>query len=130
LPYKRKAHVLFVSSGEVCRALLAAHYAHTLGPEWIEARAVGLDASASCALPDIDPADQTKYALDPENIAWADLVVSLDEAAALACATLPAQVVRRCYPVPPPTNVDDWPHVRAAIQARVAGMIGGMRMMS
>lgn len=122
--------MLFVSSGEACRALLAVHYAHLLGAEWVEARAVGLDASARCALPEIDPADQTKYALDPENIAWADLVVSLDEAAALACAALPAQVVRRCYPVPPPTNADDWPHVCAAIQARVAGMIGGMRMMN
>lgn len=122
--------MLFVSSGEVCRALLATHYAHALGAEWIEARAVGLDASARCALPDIDQADQTTYALDPENIAWADLVVSLDEAAALACAVLPAQVVQRCYPVPPPTDADDWPRVRTAIQARVVGMIGGMRMMS
>lgn len=122
--------MLFVSSGEVCRALHATHYAHTLGAEWIEARAVGLDASTRCALPDIDPADQAVYPLDQENLAWADLVVSLDEAAARACATLPAVVAQRCYPFPPPTNADDWPHVRAALEVRVAGMIGGMRMMS
>lgn len=114
----------------MCRALLAAHCANTLGAEWIEARAVGLAVSARCALLDIDTAGQIQHTLDSENIAWADLVVSLDEGAALACAALPEQVTQRCYPFSQPSDANDWPQLRLAIEARVAGMIGGMRMMS
>ena len=130
MPYKRKAHVLFVSSGEVCRALLATHYAHTLGAEWIEARAVGLDVSARCALTDIDQADQTKHTLDQANIAWADLVVSLDEYADIACPPLPTNVQKHCYPFPQPENIEDLRRVRDAIKQLVEGMIGGMRLMN
>lgn len=132
MPYKRKAHVLFVGSGEVCRALLAATLANTLGEAWMEARAVALQGTfaAGCALPGIDLSAQTLPNLDAENIAWADLVVALDEAAAQACVELPKRIQQRCYAVAPAGNAEDWGRVRAAIQQRIEGMIGGMRMLA
>ncbi|MDP1680427.1 MAG: hypothetical protein Q8L39_01450 [Burkholderiales bacterium] len=135
MPYKRKAHVLFVGSGEVCRALLAATFANSMGSAWMEARAVALHEAPlptkpSCVLAGADLPDQTLHCLDQKNIEWADLVVTLDEAADLACPPLPESVQKRCYPFPPPENSEDWRRVRDAIQKRVEGMIGGMRMMS
>ena len=134
MPYKRKARVLFVDSGDACRARLAAQFANSLGAAWMEARAVALHEAtlahkAKCALAGIDLPDQTLHRLDQENIAWADLVVALDEMANLACPSLPEGVQKRCYPFPQPENADDWQRVREAIQQRVEGMIGGMRMM-
>lgn len=132
--YKRKAHVLFVGSGDVCRALQAASVANAIGQAWIEARAVVLPAALTpaksvCALADIDASSQPLPCLDQANIAWADLLVTLDEAADQACPPLPAKVQKRCYPFPQPKNPEDWRRVRDAIQQRVEGMIGGMRMM-
>lgn len=134
MPYKRKAHVLFAGSGDVCRALLATAFANSLGAAWMEARAAALhDAplapEPSCALAGIDLPDQTLHRLDQANIAWADLIVTLDEAADLACPPLPETVQKRCYPFPQPENSADLRRVRDAIQRRVEGMIGGMRMM-
>lgn len=135
MPYKRKAHVLFVGSGEVCRALLATTFANSMGSAWMEARAVALPEAPlapepSCALAGIDLPDQTLHRLDQQNIAWADLIVTLDEAADLACPPLPESVQKRCYPFPQPVNSENLHRVRDAIQHRVEGMIGGMRMMS
>ena len=131
LPYKRKAHVLFVGSGEVCRAMLATAFAHSIGAAWMEARAVALHESPApqCAIAGDDFLDQPLYRLDPENIAWADLIVTLDESADFACPPLPTSVQKRCYPFPPPENADDLRRVRDAIQQRVEGIIGGMRML-
>ena len=77
-----------------------------------------------------DLPDQPLYRLDQANIAWADLIVTLDEPAYLARPPLPTSVQERCYPFPPPENADDLRRVRDAIQQRVEGMIGGMRMMN
>ena len=65
-----------------------------------------------------------------KNIEWADLIVTLDEAADLACPRFPASVQKRCYPFPQPENMEDLRGVRDAIQQRVEDMIGGMRMMN
>ena len=134
MPYKRKAQVLFVGSGEVCRALLATAFANSIGAAWMEARAVALHEAPlvpelRCELAGIDLPDQTLHRLDQANIEWADLIVTLDEAADLACPPLPAKVQKRCYVFPKPENIEDLRRVRDAIQQRVEGMIGGMRMM-
>jgi len=135
LPYKRRAHVLFVGSGEACRALLAAHFANTIGAAWMEARAVLLQAALvplapACELAGGESPEQTVHGLNQENIAWADLIVTLDEAANLACLSCPTRVQQRCYLIPQPETTADMQHVRDTIQQRVEGMIGGMRMMS
>ncbi len=135
MPYKRKAHVLFVGSGDACRALLATAFANSLGAAWMEARAVALHEAPlapepSCVLAGIELPDQALHRLDQANIAWADLIVTLDEAADRACPPLPVTVQKRCYPFPQPENLEDLQHMRDAIRQRVAGMIGGMRMMN
>ena len=135
--YKRKAQVLFVSSGDSSRALLAAAFANSLGSCYIHARAVVLVPKALApallsALRELglDGIDQTLYPLDADNLAWADLVVALDETAALACPTLLASVQRRCYRFAVPENLQSLRQVSDAIRQRVAGMVGGMVMLA
>jgi len=134
--YKRKAHVLFVSSGDTCRALMAAAFANSLGQRYLLARAVSLQALGQApalaevmcevGLADFDP---SLHDLNSDNLAWADLVVTLDAAATAACPVLPAHVQQRCYAFAPPENTQELRTVRAAIQQRVAGMVGGMQLM-
>ena len=131
MPYKRKAHVLFVGSGDVCRALIATHFANSIGSAWMEARTVALaePAAPHCTSAGHDLPDQALYRLDQENIGWADLIVTLDETADFACPPLPTSVQKRCYPFPQPENASDLRRVRDAIQRRVEGIIGGMQML-
>lgn len=134
--YKRKAHVLFVSSGDSSRALMAAAFANSLGQGYMLARAVTLQAldqmqaleeiMREVDLADFDP---SLHALSSDNLAWADLVVTLDAVATAACPALPAHVQQRCYAFTPPENRQDLRTVRAAIQQRVAGMVGGLKLM-
>jgi len=131
LPYKRKARVLFLGSGDACRALLAASMANAVGAAWLEARAVVLHEfmDSDCTVAGLDAASRAGQLLNEENVAWADVIVTLDQAADAACPQLPAHVQKRCYPIAPADSPVDWLRVREAIRRRVEGMIGGMRMM-
>ena len=135
--YKRKAHVLFVGNGDPSRALIAAAFANVLGLHFMRARAVELQRMP--CLPQLssimhevglDVSNPRLYLLYRDNIAWADLVVALDVAAAAACPVLPTWVQKRCYPFAPPEDIESLRRVRDAIQQRVAGMVGGMAFMA
>ena len=137
--YKRKAHVLFVGSGDLCRAMMAAAFANSLGQRYMEARAAALYHDHGPLAPEllgamreagVEIADQILHPFDARNLAWADLVVTLDEAADRACPTLPEWVQKRCYPFAHPENLDSLHRVRDAIKQRVEGMIGGMAMIA
>lgn len=135
--YKRKAHVLFVGSGDLCRAMMAAAFANSLGQHYMEARAAALYHDHRPLAPEllgamreagVEMADQILHPFDASNLAWADLVVTLDEAADRACPALPEWVQKRCYPFAHPENPDSLHRVRDAIKQHVEGMIGGMAM--
>lgn len=135
--YKRKANVLFVGSGDCSRALMAVAFAHALGEGYLSARAVALQQEplAPEFLPvmqqlGLDMPTPSVYALNPENLAWADVVIALDEAAEHACATLPAGTQKRLYPFAAPDNVESLRQVCDLIRQRVAGMVGGMAMLA
>ncbi len=137
--YKRTAQVLFVGSGDNCRALMAVAFAHALGWKYMTARAVGLQVGGG--LPSsflqvmeeagLDVSNQTLHALSVENLAWADLVVTLDAAANQACATLSSEMQQRFYSFPEPGNdLEALRQTREAIRQRVVGMLGGMAMIA
>ena len=137
MSYKRKAHVLFVGSGDLCRAMMAAAFANSLGQRYMEARAAALylgplapELLGAMREAGVEIADQILHPFDASNLAWADLVVTLDEAADRACPALPEWVQKRCYPVACPNDLDSLRWVRDAIKQRVEGMIGGMAMIA
>ena len=137
MSYKRKAHVLFVGSGDLCRAMMAAAFANSLGQRYMEARAAALylgplapELLGAMREAGVEIADQILHPFDASNLAWADLVVTLDEAADRACPALPEWVQKRCYPFAHPDNLDSVRRARDAIKQRVEGMIGGMAMIA
>ncbi len=135
--YKRKAKVLFVGYGDTSRALIAAAIANDSGQGYMLARAAGLQPEPltpellhglnSLGLGALQPGLEP---LDASDLAWADLLVTLDAAATHACPLLPAWAQTRCYPYAPPENLESLRPLFDALQQRVAGMLGGMAMIA
>jgi len=134
--YKRKARILFLGMHHACRAPMAEGLANALGDGWIEARAAGLDpqpldplAVAAMAEAGIILADH-RSPLTADLLRWADLVVTLDAAARDRCPPLPSGVQHRHYPFAIPADgLPSYRALREQIRVRVAGMIGGMKML-
>lgn len=135
--YKRKAHVLFVGSGDSSRARMAASFANSLGAQYMQARALGV--AAEPLLPELQHAlralgveglEQALPPLDADHLQWADVLIALDVGVAQACPQLPQGVQTRCYAFATPANTQHLHQIREAIRQRIAGMLGGMKMLA
>lgn len=139
--YKRKARILFVSYANPA-APMAQALANSLGRDWMEARALWLgprapaeDMVAVLQEAGIASPEEVEPVLDERWLAWADLVVALDRAAAGLLPEALRAARRRCYPLAD----SGWPdrgdslrahrELRERIRCRIQGMIGGMRML-
>jgi hypothetical protein len=121
MAYKRQARIVFFCGSHPAPANLAAHYANSLGSEWMAARAAVLPGVAG-EVP----------VLDDALLAWADLLVTLDAAALAAKPPLRPGLQHRHYPFEPLPEVADkaaWGELAMRIRQRVEGMIGGMRLL-
>jgi hypothetical protein len=121
MAYKRHARIVFFCGSHPAPASLAAHYANTLGSEWMAARAAVLPGVTG-EVP----------VLDEAMLAWADLLVTLDAAALAAKPPLRPGLQHRHYAFEPLPEVADkvaWGELAAHIRQRVEGMIGGMRLL-
>ncbi|MFO8154473.1 MAG: precorrin-3B synthase [Thiohalospira sp.] len=98
--YKRRARLAFAGDGAERAVAIAA----AAIDEWAEARVAPL-------------ADAEQLA---EAMAWADLLVSLDDEAKVHCAVPPAGTRHVHWPV---AETDD-------IEARIRGLAGGMRLLA
>ena len=119
--YKRRAQILFLSGEHPAPANLAAHYANQLGGQWMVARAA--------VLPSISG---EVAALDEAALAWADLLVTLDDVALAAKPWLRPGLQHRHYgfaPIPPSADKIAWQAFNRCVRERVEGMIAGMRML-
>lgn len=136
MPYKRKVRVIFVASGDICRAQMAHTIAQHLGRDCLETRAFTLQAHALTPFArsilnalGITP-EQASQQWQAEQLAWADLIIALDEAADAALSPLPATAQKRCYPFLPAQDMAGFERLRCALEQRIAGMLGGVRMMA
>jgi len=144
LGYKRKARVIFLSSGNGSRSLMAAAFANQLGGEWME----GYAAVFSEQTPDplaievlqeagMDMAGQSVSILNEAWLNGSDLLVAMDPEADQRCPPLPAGAQKRCYFFADPTEKGKsslnakalYREVRDQIRQRVQGMIGGMKLL-
>ncbi len=142
--YKRKARVLFLSSGNGSRSLMASCFANQLGVSWMEGRPAvfkkqGYDLVASFVMQEIgvsctgDDLDE----LSEARLQWADLVVLMDKMAEVQCPPLPQGVQKRSYFFDDPAEMagfevsqnESYRKVRDQIKRRVEGMIGGLNML-
>lgn len=134
MPYKRKARIVFLAYGDVYRARLATAIALRLGQNFLEARA--------CTLAPVQPlnlsalaADQNQYAdemtaLDGAAINWMDLLICLDAQAEALCPELPPRVQKRVYPYAAPTDAASLAALSLALEQRIAGIVGGIKMIA
>jgi protein-tyrosine-phosphatase len=141
--YKRKARIVFLAQDAGC-ALMAQEFSRCIGSDWIEARAACLEAAlpapevvevmaeAGCPL----TARAAELCTD-SLLGWADLVVTMDAAADRKCASMPRGVQKRYYPLETTDMLAQgaeqrcnvYRALRDGIGARIAGMVGGMRLL-
>lgn len=133
MAYKRKARILFLDEDNGCRSQLAEGLANALGGRWLEARSAGLrprpmDPAVAAAMHEAGTEVRRPEPLTDDLIAWADLVVTLDDEACRQFPPLPAGKQRRHYPFAA-LDPGSCRQLRDRIRARIEGMIGGMKML-
>lgn len=123
--FKRPAHVLFLSASPGDLARNAYDAATRLGDRWLEGR-------AACVA--ISPSARPTCAVEPVNAAlfeWADLVVTLDELAERYCLSRPPAVRHKHWSLTPGQSGGEAGNALSEqIEARVASMVGGLRMLA
>lgn len=131
--FKRPARVLFLCRDNSRASLMAEALARSLGGGWLEARSAGLHpgtaetaALAALARAGIDAAGLRSKSLQAEDLAWADLVVTLDRESRQRCPALPPRVQKRHFGC---DEAADPEALREVLRQRIEGMIGGLRML-
>lgn len=107
--YKRPARVLFLSTSDPALAARIVEQANTGYPDFLEARAAGADDGPT-----------------REALGWADLLVTLDEAARGRVACSAPDKPSRAWNL---TDSDPttWPD---QVERELSSMVGGMRMLA
>lgn len=133
--YKRAARILFVESAPATRARLAEAAAKRIGDSWLEGRAASLDVRDSST-----PVGETGLRVSADGVypplscdllEWADLVVLLDAACERYCAAFSPGRRRKRWFLSARERTDPVDEGAAAeIEARVASMVGGLRMLA
>jgi len=143
--YKRKARVIFLSTGNSCRSQMAEGYANSLGKDWIEAKSAGIEArgknprAISTMLDDgVDISGQVSTDMTAEMMEWADLIISVCEHAEQNCPVLPPQTRKKYWSLDDPAKATGsqeeiskaFEATRDEVKRRVNSMISGMKMLS
>lgn len=138
--FKRRSRVVFLGGTSSLLPAIAVAHAVRLGAEWLETRAAVMGASALPVAGALEERvrdlcgalDAAKH-LDTALLEWADLIVTMDEAARRACPALPEGTQHRHYPFREPEQCQNEPEIReicSAVEARILGMIGGMKLLA
>ncbi len=140
--YKRSARILFVGLGPHGRSRMAQGWAAHLGTGRLQARAADiapqtLHPGAVTVMREagVDIAHLPAVTLTPGLLAWADLVVTVCRDADESCPAIPDGVQKRLWALEDPVagqggaTLSGWRTVRDDLRYRVAGMIGGMKML-
>jgi hypothetical protein len=102
--YKRRARILFLTCGDPARAERACVFASDRGRDWLEARGAAL--------------------LDTADMAWADLVIALDEECVVNLRRGAARPWKH-WALPTEAGAAD-----AELLRRIDGLLGGMRLLA
>lgn len=119
---------------------MAEGFANSLGNQWLEGRAAVLAVESRnsyvtqvMAEAGLDINGRHAQLLDEALLHWADLIVTMDEAAKANCPRMPPGVQLRHYPFADPdaeqVTLPVCRQIRDQVRARVEGMIGGMKLL-
>jgi protein-tyrosine-phosphatase len=130
--YKRAARLLFVSNGPT--AALAAVTLARSHARWFEARAAalrpgpaGVRGRAALRAAEVALPRRQVQRISRSRLAWADLVLTLDDTARKRVAGMAPGRPARHVAAP---HGRDWERWCRQMERRLAGMAGGMRMMA
>lgn len=128
--FKRKPRIIFCSRQSL-PALIALSCLDSLGDEIAEGRALALDNNPEewpgQIWQDVSLPAVRLSAADGDLLAWGDLLITLDEEPAVDISALPGQLRHRAWTL---DGAEGEAELIAALSKRVAGMLGGIRMMS
>lgn len=123
--FKRPAHILFLAAAPGHLARMASDSAARLGERWLEGRGACVDGAGAVG------ADCTVEPIDLALLEWADLVVTLDELSQRHCPALSPRVRRKHWSLGEVQGCNEARSDLAVdIEARVASMVGGLRMLA
>lgn len=136
MPFKRKARFLFVSPHGRFRAPVAAALANEVGASACEARWASPNQAAlnGCALELFaarqgTPPQDLRVDLNEDALHWADTVFVLESEHREIGLTVPPGTQLRRYNIPECVSADECAEVLGAIEARIRGIIGGLKML-
>ncbi len=108
---QRKAHLLFLCTGNSCRSQMAEGYARQLGPAWLEVASAGIEAHgknpraiAVMQEAGVDISGQESTRLTAAMIEHADVVVTVCGDADEQCPVLPAGTRKLHWPLNDPAR--------------------------
>lgn len=108
-----RSRILFLCTGNSCRSQMAEGWARHLGGEDLDVRSAGLEAHGQNprALAVMDEAgvsirEQASSVVGDDDIAWADVVVTVCGHADEHCPVLPPGVRRLHWPLPDPARAE------------------------
>lgn len=135
-------NILFLCTGNSCRSQMAEGWARTLGRGLVRVRSAGIEAHgqnpraiAAMNEADIDIGGQLSQRLNPADLEWADLVVTVCGHADEHCPVLPPGIAKRHWPLDDPavaTGTKEevaqvFRDCRDDIRARVAELLNEIR---
>jgi len=143
--YKRKAHVLFLCTGNSCRSQMAEGYANSIGVDWVEAKSAGIEAHGKnpraisiMAEDGVDISAQASTVVTTEMMEWADLLVSVCGHADENCPVVPSHVRRKHWPLEDPAKAQGtdkeihkaFLNTRDEVKRRIESMVNGLKMLA
>jgi len=143
--YKRKAHILFLCTGNSCRSQMAEGFANAMGSDYLEAKSAGIEAHGKNPRAisimkelDIDISSQDSTKVTDEMIHWADLIITVCGHADENCPAVANDKQKKHWPLEDPAKAQgseeeilhEFRRIRDDIKQRVNSVIGGMKMNS
>ncbi len=133
-------NILYVCTGNSCRSQIAEGWTRCLGGDRVTARSAGLEAHglnpnavAAMQVVGIDISSQSSSILNKEDIAWADVVVTVCGHADEHCPLLPPATRKIHWPFNDPARVtgsaqeiaNAFAATRDAMRIQVEQLLGG-----
>lgn len=143
--YKRKPHILFLSTDNSCRSIIAEAFSKEIGSNYFVARSAGIDTHVVCSNTiatmnriGIDISNYNSNRISDNLLHWCDTVIAMSTSAKTHCPILPKSTQLTYWPLTDKntflgTETDiaaQFDTLRNNIKVRVTGVIGGIKMLA
>jgi len=142
--FKRKVHILFLDSENVCQSQIAQAIAMQIGADRLHVKSAGINAGkVHCNVKtvmqriDMNILSQKPMRVSSELLRWSDTVITLSEYAKTHCPTMPVgtQLTHWSLSIQSLSGTQKeielaYDQLRQKIQQRIEGLLGGLTMIN